>query len=183
MHGVHHVSRVVRPLVAATAIALASAPARGHVEASVDANNRYLKLSPMGDRIRLAYTVLFGHEPGAAMRRRLDRDRDGQISSAEADALGRELAAALQPALTIAIDGEPLAWQWARVDVGLGTPAVGGGSLSVDLIAWLCTPPGTTHRLQLRDEYMVEKAGDSELKLETGPGITLGVRTLGGEPM
>ncbi len=177
---------MVRPLsaiVATGVVALIAAPSHGHVEASVDANNRYLKISPMGDRVRLAYTVLFGEKPGAAMRRRLDRDRDGQISGAEADVLGRELAASLTPALTIAIDGAPLTWSWARVDVGLGTPSTIGGSLSVDLIAWLCVAAGTEHRLAIRDEYQVDTPGESELRLEEGPGVHLGEHTLGGAPM
>lgn len=177
---------MVRPLasiVVGGALALVATPAGAHVQPSVDRNNRYLKLSPMGDRVRLAYTVLFGERPGAAMRRRLDRDRDGQVSSSEADALGRELAASLAPALEIAVDGVPVPWSWARVEVGLGTPAVTGGSLSVDLIAWICTPAGGEHRFALRDEYVVDAAGDSELRLEEGPGVHLDARTLGGEPM
>lgn len=190
-----HNAGVVHPLTrergarrggCALALALglaAAAPASAHVEPSVDRNNRYLKVSPMGDRVRLAYTVLFGEKPGAAMRRRLDRDRDGQVSAAEADVLGRELAASLAPTLTIAVDGAPVVWSWARVDVGLGTPAVAAGSLSVDLIAWICTPAGGAHRLALRDDHVLPEAGDSELRIEEGPGITLGARTLGGEPL
>lgn len=177
---------MVRPFALATgalAAALLVRPARGHVQPSVDANNRYLKLSPMGDRVRLAYTVLFGERPGAALRRRLDRDRDGQVSAAEADALGKDLGAALRPAVEIAIDGAPVAWQWARIDVGLGSSATSAGALSVDLIAWLCTPGGAEHTLALRDEYVVDAAGDTELKLEDGPGVTLGARLLGGDPM
>src|SRR5436190_15808501 len=109
------------------------------------------------------------------MRRRLDRDRGGQISAAEADVLGRELSASVAPALTIAVDGAAVRWSWARVDVGLGDPSAAGGSLSVDLIAWICTPGGGgEHRIALRDDYALEAAGDNELRLEEGPGVRLG---------
>jgi hypothetical protein len=177
------VARLVHPLVV-IAVASAAAPAAAHVQPSVDANNRYYKITPMGDRVRVAYTVLFGEKPGAVMRRRLDRDRDGAISTAEADVVGRELAAALAGSVTMAVDGAPVAWTWARVDVGLGTPVVAGGSFAIDLIAFVCVAGGDgEHRFALRDEHALDAPGDSEVKLEDGPGVTLGASTLGGEPM
>ena len=48
------------------AITLVTAqPARAHVAPSVDDNNRYVWVTPLGDRVRIAYTVLFGEIPGA----------------------------------------------------------------------------------------------------------------------
>ena len=164
---------MVRPFAlagAALALGVVAQPARGHVQPSADANNRYLKLSPMGDRVRLAYTVLFGERPGAALRRRLDRDRDGQVSAAEADALGKDLGAALQPVIELAIDGTPVRWQWARIDVGLGSPSVNAGALSVDLIAWICVPAGAEHTLAMRDEF---KDAPVEIYLAGEPMIAL----------
>ena len=54
------------------AVAGRHARCRRHVAPSVDDNNRYLKVTPLGDGVRLAYTVFFGEIPG---RRRAPHDR------------------------------------------------------------------------------------------------------------
>lgn len=167
------------------AVAVAAAPSTSDAhsppsEATVD---RYLKLTPMGDRVRLSYTVVFGQRPGARVRQRLDRDRDGRLAASEADALGRELDRDVAAALSLGLDGKPLTWTWARVDVGLGTDRVAAGSLSVDLIAWLCTGGGDAHELTLRDDLRLPELGTTEVTIETGPGVTLGRRLLGADPM
>ena len=86
------------------AITLASGLAIAHVAPSVDDNNRYLKLTPQGDRVRLAYTVFFGEVPGATMRQAIDTSRDGSISEARARRSGahRERGCG---ALEVTIDG------------------------------------------------------------------------------
>src|SRR5688572_20228517 len=45
----------LRSVALAGALAALPAPAAAHVAASEDVNNRYLKVSPMADRVRLAY--------------------------------------------------------------------------------------------------------------------------------
>ena len=46
--------------------------ADAHVAPSVDDNNRYLKVTPSADRLRIAYTVFFGENQGRQMRAGLD---------------------------------------------------------------------------------------------------------------
>ncbi|MBK9031636.1 MAG: hypothetical protein IPL61_09925 [Myxococcales bacterium] len=174
-------ARATRALLIVAALAAGAGVSRGHSPPSDATVDRYLKLTPMGDRVRLAYTVVFGQGPGARVRQRLDRDRDGRVSPAEADVLGRELDRDVMAALTIAIDGQPVRWTWARVDVGLGADTVAAGALSVDLIAWLCTGGGDAHGLTMRDELRLDAMGATELTVERGPGITIAARTLGGE--
>lgn len=154
-----------------------------HPQASPDRNNRYVKVTPMGDRIRLAYTVYLGEAPGARARARLDRDRDGQIDDREAGVLGDEVGALVRPAVDLALDGAPAAIDWATLDVGLGTPATRAGALAVDLVGWACTGPGADHSLTLRDRVRIDEPGEIEVRIEESPGVTLGARTLGGEPM
>ena len=86
----HHVvmRRAFAPVVTAVwAVGLAGlawpAPAAAHVAPSVGDNNRYLKLTPMGDRVRLSYTVFYGEIPGAGMRGAIDANHDGTIDRAE----------------------------------------------------------------------------------------------------
>jgi hypothetical protein len=154
-----------------------------HPQAAPDRNNRYVKLTPMADRLRLAYTVYLGDQPGAEARRRLDRDRDGTVDDREATVVGDEIAALVEPAVDLTVDGQAVAIDWATIDVGLGTPSAAAGALSVDLIGWACAPGGTRHELRLRDRIQLDRAGEVELKLEEGPGIAFGPRRLGGEPM
>jgi hypothetical protein len=156
------------------AITLSAATARAHVAPSVDDNNRYLKITPAADRVRVAYTVFYGEVPGAALRPTLDADHDGRIDDAEAQAYGDRLAADVAAALDLTVDGHPVRVTWSTVSVGLGTPATRGGAFSVDLIAWAClASPRGAHALTLRDRYRVPRAGETEVKVEDGLGITI----------
>lgn len=157
--------------------------AAAHVEAALDENNRYLKLTPMGDRVRLAYTIFIGERPGAVLRRRLDRNRDGQIDDAEAAAHGEHTAALVRPAVAITLDGRPAAIAWTTIDVGLGTTSVTGGSFSIDLVGWVCTGGGAAHRLVVRDTVVIDKPGETEVRVEDGPGVRIGERRLGGRAL
>lgn len=182
MHGADRGSTTaLSPVVVLTLAAIAS-PAFAHVQASVDENNRYVKLTPMGDRVRLAYTVFLGERPGATLRRRIDRDRNGAIDDGEAAAYGKEIAALVHPAVSVTLDGKPAKIAWTTLDVGLGTPSVTAGSFSVDLVGWVCTG-GDAHRMVLVDTVALEKPGETEVRLEDGPGVHFGNRSIGGTAM
>ena len=169
----------MRRLAAVIVIAWA-ATARAHVAPSMDDNNRYLKLTPLGDRVRLAYTVYLGEVPGAAARRDLDRDHDGKISDDEAHAFGDTIAAQVKAGLTVTIDGAAVPVVWNQVDVGLGEPVTAAGSFSIDLIAWLCLPGGgASHTLVLRDKVALPRPGETELRVEDTPGVHVDRARLG----
>jgi hypothetical protein len=163
-----------RALVLAVTLGAAAA-ASAHVAPSVDDNNRYLKLTALGDRIRLAYVVFYGEVPGARLRPALDTDGDGAIGEAEADAFGGKLGAEIAAALDVTVDGAPRPIAWSLVSVGLGSPRVQGGSFSVDLVANLCLPAaaGGRHELRLRDRFRLPKPGETEVKIDDSPGIQL----------
>jgi hypothetical protein len=146
----------------------------GHVAPSVDDNNRYLKLTPLGDRVRVAYTVFFGEIPGASERRGLDANHDGRIDEAEAHAFGKRLAGEVAGALEVDIDGKVEPLRWTTIDVGLGTPEVTAGSFSVDLVAYPClsTVRGK-HRVLVRDRFRVPHPGETEAKVEDSPGVKI----------
>ena len=161
-------------VLAVVALTLVAAPAVAHVAPSVDDNNRYLKLTPLGDRVRLAYTVFFGEVPGANERASIDRDHDGEIDVAEANAFGAKLAAGVAAQLALEVDGHAEPIRWAIIDVGMGTPSVHAGTFSVDLVAWLCLPTiRGAHRLTLRDRFEIAHPGETEVIIEDSPGVTI----------
>jgi hypothetical protein len=154
--------------------AVTVAPALAHVAPSVDDNNRYLKVTPQSDRVRLAYTVFFGEVPGRTARPSLDTNKDGAIDDAEAQVYGDRLAAEVIGSLDVAIDGKQLAPRWKTVSVGLGSPTVAAGAFSVDMIAYLCVAkPRGRHSVLIRDRFRVPKPGETEVLVEDGPGIRI----------
>lgn len=165
-----------RLLLAVVAITLLSA----HVAPSVDDNNRYLKLTPLGDRVRIAYTVFFGEIPGASERRGIDANRDGHIDDAESKAFGDRLAAQVAQAIELEVDGVRQPIRWTTIDVGMGTPDVAAGSFSVDMVAYPClaTVRGR-HKLRLRDKLQLTRPGETEVKVEDSPGVTIDTARVG----
>lgn len=162
------------------AITLAGTAAGAHVAPSVDDNNRYLKLSPAADRVRIAYTVFFGEVPGAQTRPSIDSNKNGQISDDEAQAFGVKLASEVGGSLELTLDGKTLPVTWSTVATGMGSPQVAAGSFSVDLIAWPCLATARgKHTLLLKDRFRVPRPGETEVKVEDGPGITIGHTRIG----
>ena len=168
--------RVLLPLVV-----MITSIAHAHVSPSVDDNNRYLKVSPQADRVRVAYTVFFGEVPGAALRPTLDTNKDGAIGGEEARAYGDRIAADVIGALELNIDGKQLRVRWKAVTAGMGSPTVAAGSFSIDMIAYVCLArAGGRHELLLKDRYRVPKPGETEVRVEDGPGITVEHARIGG---
>jgi hypothetical protein len=153
---------------------LAARPAAAHVVATDNDNSRFVVLTALGDRVRIAYTVLFGDNPARVERTAMDADHDGVLSETEAHAFGTRLAEDVAAGLTLEVDGAPRPVSWAEVDVGMGTPAVAAGAFSVDLIAYACFARARgSHRLRLRDRFHLPHAGQLELKVEDSPGVTI----------
>jgi hypothetical protein len=180
--GGHRLPATVTALATALFVLLSGDVGLAHVAPSVDTNNRYLKISAMPDRIRMVYTVYIGEIPGAQARRRMDTDRDGVLSDAEAQTYGDDTAQQVAQALAIELDGTPAPITWAEIDVGLGTPAVDAGSFSVDLVTWLCLDGATlqrSHSMSLFDHFKLTRPGETELRVEASPGLRIGKSTLG----
>lgn len=170
----------MRAITLALVACVAIGGADAHVAPSVDDNNRYLKLTPSGDRVRLAYTVFFGENPGRAQRPALDTDRDGTIADREAQVFAGRLGAEVAASLAVTVDGAPAKVTWSVVSAGLGTPSVRGGAFSVDLVAYLCLPAARgRHAVRVHDRFRVPRPGETEVRVEDGPGITIERARLG----
>lgn len=156
-------------------------PLMAHVAPAADANNRYLRITPMRDRVRLAYTVYIGELPGMQARPRMDRNRDGQLSDDESKEYGQELGEQVLRALDITVDGAPYAFAWSEIHVGLGLPTTSAGSFSVDLIGWMCAADIESHEVVIFDRYRVPRPGDTEVKVQPSPGIEITRSSLGAD--
>lgn len=164
----------VAAVVAVIAAGAAVRPAAAHVAPSVGDNNRYLKLTPLGDRVRLAYTVFYGEVPGAELRRAIDANRDGTIDDAESQAFGRRIAAQIAAALEVTADGARRPVAWSQVVVGMGTPSTAAGTFSIDLVASIClAPPRGRHAVELRDRFELSRPGETEIRFEDSPGVAV----------
>jgi hypothetical protein len=162
-----------RGLVVVLVVA-AAVRAGAHVAPSVDDNNRYLKLTPQGDRVRLAYTVFFGDVPGAVIRREVDANHDAVIDDSEAQAFGNRVAGDVAAAIELSIDRTQQPIVWRQVAVGLGSSSVTAGAFSVDMITYACLArAGGRHEVLLRDRFRVPKPGETELLVDDGPGIRI----------
>lgn len=158
--------------------AVAKRTASGHVQPSVSTNNRYIKATVFADRVRLAYIVYIGEIPGQAARGRLDRDGDGLLTGAETAVFRDDWAARVKSALSIEAGATRLPVTWASADVGLGDPRTSSGAFSLDLIAWLCPPPGI-RSIRLVDTLAIPEPGESELLAEETPGVEITRAELG----
>lgn len=167
----------------AVAVLLAGIPAgvAAHVAPAVKDNNRYIKVTPMGNRVRLAYTVYIGEIPGQIARNSMDRDHDGELSKAESAVFGEELARQVAARLSFEVDGRRSPARWDEIHVGLGTPAANAGAFSVDLIRWACPGAGSDHSVVLYDRYEIDRPGETELKVEESPGVRVGRSSLGAD--
>ncbi len=163
-----------RGVVLVLAVTFSATQAAAHIAPSVDDNNRYLKLTPAADRVRISYTVFFGEVPGAQTRKTIDANRDGTISDDEASAFGTKVAGEVAPSLELTVDGKLQPVSWATVSVGMGSAKTEAGSFSVDLVAWACLPVARgRHTLLLRDRFRIPRPGETEAKVEDSPGVTI----------
>jgi hypothetical protein len=125
--------------------------------------------------------VFYGETPGAALRSSIDTNHDGAIDEAESQAFGSQIAAEVAGSLVIAIDGAPRPVAWSQVVVGLATPNVAAGAFSIDLIAAICLPrPRGAHAVVFRDHYPLARPGETQVKIEDSPGVTIQASRIGG---
>ena len=160
-----------------------SAPdALAHIGPSVRENNRYLKLTLFGNRVRLLYTFYVGEVPGAQARQRMDANRNGQLEDAESKGYSETVAQTVGSNLELTVDGAMTPLTWQSVDAGIGIPTVNAGAFSVDMVAWLCVNAELpSHSLALFDHWVPPTPGETELRIEESPGVVVRKATLGSD--
>lgn len=159
---------------AVVALAAVASGAHAHPEFNPTRTSRYIKLSLVGGgAVRVAYTVLIGEVPAAAQRKAADINGDGTIDAAEARGWADRLAADVKRGLAIDVDGAPAHLVWdAPVVGGLEDGRLGPYPFSVDLIAHVETGRGK-HTVRYDDATPLPEVGDTEVRIEEGPGTAL----------
>lgn len=145
----------------------------GHPSFTPRSNNRYVKLTLLRDRVRLAYSVLYGDLPAQLERRRMDTDADGRVSEAERAPLLEALGHELERTLRVELDGGGVPVRFSERVAGMDEPRVGPFPFSIDLCAWLPLTARTEHELQVYDGFALEDAGEREVVVEEGPDVHL----------
>jgi hypothetical protein len=154
-----------------------------HIGSSEKVNNRYYKLAPMADRVRIVYTIFFGREPSAELRREMDTDRDGMLSASEVATFAGALQSDVVGSTAATLGANDTEIYWQPIDLGIGRATTSGGAFSADLVGTVCltqSSPTEEHRLIFVDGLVLPKPGESELRLDPAPGIRIVESRLGG---
>ena len=162
-------TRIAGPL--ALVLSLAPTRALAHPEGTPAKTNRYLQITLLEARARLAYTILVGERPAFFLRQAADANRDGRLDASERGKLLDTLAGAVEKSLEIRLDGRSVPLRFAERDA-VGDDAVAAHALGVDLFAYVEAGPGT-HDLIVHDRYEPRDEGESEVTFEASPGVEL----------
>jgi hypothetical protein len=144
-------------------------PAWAHFAPSATTVNRYLTITLVPGGITLAYTRLYGDQPGLAARRTMDANQDGTLSDAEADAFASSVAAETARTLDLEVDGQRQSPSpWSRVVCRPSPAVVVPAPVEVDLELDVTLTPGP-HRVSVDDYTEVPNEGETEVFVDGGP--------------
>lgn len=153
---------------------LLAGAAQAHPELSAVGTNRYVAAAVFDGRVDVTDALLQGALTSAEERRRLDTDRDGQVSDPERLA-GEARLRAEGPAVSVELDGRALSSPVeVSIDLG-GDERVTAPALVIErrqsfAAAWT---PGQ-HRLRLAPTREPARLLETELSVAPGPDVTLG---------
>ncbi|MBL4635914.1 MAG: hypothetical protein JKY56_18785 [Kofleriaceae bacterium] len=157
-------------------VAMPRSAVLAHVGSDEKVNNRYYKLTPMSDRVRVAYTIFFGRQPSLEIRRGMDLDGDRKISESEKNSYREQLAREVFNVVSVELDHSGSEVRWSEVTLGIGGNSIFDGPFSIDFIGSVCLvapAPGTTHHLVFRESLRLPLPGETELHLDPAPGIDI----------
>jgi hypothetical protein len=151
-----------------------TATAAAHPQFSPTGQNRYLKVTLVGKgEIRLAYTLMVGEVPALRARKGADANGNGQVDPSEQQTAANALREAVSRGLSVEVDGARRPIHWEPPTPGFSTDTqVGPIPFSIDLIGRVATGGGE-HRIRLDDATPIEDLGETEIRLEEGPGADL----------
>jgi hypothetical protein len=151
-----------------------AATAAGHPQFSPTGQNRYLKVTLVGKgEIRLAYTLMVGEVPALRARKGADANGNSQVEPGEQETVANALREAVSRGLSVEVDGTRRSIRWEPPTPGFSANTqVGPIPFSIDLVGRVATGGGE-HRIRLDDATPIEDLGETEIRLEEGPGTEL----------
>lgn len=151
-----------------------TATVAAHPQFSPTGQNRYLKVTLVGKgEIRLAYTLMVGEVPALRARKGADANGNGQVDPSEQQAAANVLREAVSRGLSVDVDGTRRPIRWEPPTPGFSTDTqVGPIPFSIDLVGRVATGSGE-HRIRLDDATPIDDLGETEIRLEEGPGVDL----------
>ncbi len=156
---------------ASFALCLLANPVAAHLGHDVLRAERYLKLDAEPRGVRVVVSLTLG--PGETVRiaQAADGDRNGEVSSAEADAYMAEWGAGLREDLPIEVDGQPVEVHWGEAYFDPIGP-IQNVPGAVEMIARVPLDGGQ-HTVTIRDRMRVEAFDRTDVKFEHQPHATL----------
>jgi hypothetical protein len=155
-----------RFLGAAAIVALMAGPALAHPEVSPLLVNRYLSIIVVGDRLEFFVTLLYGAAPGLELRKELDVDRDGTVTTTELDRAAQRWRTRARELVTIALDGKPMPLDEATANLQLGADqTVNAAPVVVEVYGTRTISPHR-HELRLEPGWEPLRLGETELSLD-----------------
>jgi nickel/cobalt transporter (NicO) family protein len=163
------------PILIALALTLVSAPARASAHPLGNFTvNQYSRLDVGREAIGVRYVVDMAEIPAFQERQAIDKDGDGQVSTAEGAAYLAAQAPKLVAGLHLAVNGDPAALRLAGQEL---TFPQGQGGLATLRIALDLEAPiaGAAQPIAIgyRDENFAERIGWREIVIRPGAGIAL----------
>ena len=145
--------------------------AHAHPQYSPTRSNRYLKLSLSGGgTVRVSWSLLVGETPAVPVRRAADANGDQRVDERELAGYAARLARSVTESLLIEVDGARREVAWEEPVVGLSDGRVGPLPFSVDLVGQLPVPGRGPHLVRLDDATPIEDLGETEIRIDEGPG-------------
>ncbi|MDX2021637.1 MAG: hypothetical protein SF187_15445 [Deltaproteobacteria bacterium] len=144
-----------------------------HPETAPALVNRYVTLATQDATAFVSVALLFGAQPGSAVRAQADLNHDGVIDAAEQERARARYQAEATRWLKLQVDGKDVPFApIASLDVGPST-SVAGGAVVAEATMKLPLTQGARHHFRLFPRAHPPPQGETEVTVILGPGWRL----------
>lgn len=135
--------------------------------------NRYSRLEPTGDQLRITYVLDMAEIPAFQELPAVDRDGDGRVSEAEREEYAGRKAEELRRGLALTLDGRPATLRVASRELSFPEGQAGLSLLRLQVVFESPTPAGVVLSAEYRDENYSGRIGWKEIVVRAGAGASL----------
>ncbi len=167
----HAPRRLLAPLAALVLLALPSVVA-AHPLGNFTIN-RYSRLEPVGDTLRVTYVLDMAEIPAFQEQPLIDRDGNGVIDAAEQEQYAASKAEELRRGLHLALNGAPTELRLVSRELSFPPGQAGLPLLRLRAIFEARVPAGAVVSADYEDRNYANRIGWKEVVVRAGPGILL----------